>query len=106
MTVKGVDAIKQSILNLVLTNYYEKPFRPSVGSNVNKLLFEPGSPLVVTFLQQAIADVITNYEPRASLIAVIVTSVDSDHRYDVQIAFSVRNVQEPQIINFFLQRVR
>jgi phage baseplate assembly protein W len=37
---KGEMAIINSIKNLVLTNHYERPFRPEIGSNVRRLLFE------------------------------------------------------------------
>ena len=33
------NAIKQSLRNLVLSNYYERPFRPSLGANLNDILF-------------------------------------------------------------------
>ena len=40
----GADAIKRSVRNLVLTNFYEKPFRPGIGSNAVKLLFDNITP--------------------------------------------------------------
>jgi len=33
-------AITNSIKNLVLTNHYERPFQPNVGSNIRRLLFD------------------------------------------------------------------
>ena len=33
-------AVVNSIKNLILTNYYERPFQPEIGSNVRRLLFE------------------------------------------------------------------
>ena len=35
-----VNAVKQSLRNLVLTQYYERPFQPNLGSPIYKLLFE------------------------------------------------------------------
>ena len=39
---KKIDAaaVKQSVKNLVLTNYYEKPFQPYFGTNIRDMLFE------------------------------------------------------------------
>ena len=34
-------AVKQSVKNLLMTNWGEKPFRPVFGGNLNDLLFEP-----------------------------------------------------------------
>ena len=36
----GPMAVVNSIKNLILTNYYEKPFQPEFGSSVRGLLFE------------------------------------------------------------------
>ena len=36
---KDSDAIKQSIKNIMLTNYYERPFKPSLGGGFRDLLF-------------------------------------------------------------------
>ena len=36
----GTMAIVNSIKNLILTNHYEKPFHPEIGSNVRRLLFD------------------------------------------------------------------
>ena len=33
------DAVKQSVRNLLLTNHYERPFQPQIGSNLKQLLF-------------------------------------------------------------------
>ena len=41
ITVKtDTDAIKRSVKNIVLTNYYERPFKPSLGGGVRNLMFE------------------------------------------------------------------
>ena len=37
---KDDEAVKQSLKNLVLTNRYERPFRPEFGGDVRKRLFD------------------------------------------------------------------
>lgn len=107
----GVDAIKRSVRNLILTNFYDRPFRSYIGSNAQKLLFENINPLTATFLKNAIIETITNFEPRVSLFedenrGVLVT-VDADgNGYQVQINFIIINRGEPAIINLFLERIR
>jgi phage baseplate assembly protein W len=54
----GVKAVINSIKNLVLTNHYEKPFQPEIGSNVRKLLFENLDPITAIALQREIYQVI------------------------------------------------
>jgi phage baseplate assembly protein W len=102
----GIDAVINSIENLVNTNFYEKPFRPSIGSNVRKLLFENINDLTSTFLATAVREVIVNHEPRCLLRNVIVTPEAEINRYTVTIIFNVNNVSETVQVDLFLTRVR
>ena len=45
MPLKDDEAIKNSVKNLVLTNFFERPFQPRVGANLRGLLFEPADPI-------------------------------------------------------------
>ena len=38
-TVTDVISVKRSIRNLLLTNHYDRPFHPEIGSNIQHLLF-------------------------------------------------------------------
>ena len=90
-TLTNVQAIKRSVRNLVLTNFYEKPFHPEIGSGVRELLFESASPLTSLAISQAVTDVINNYEPRASLNFVDVNAQLDNNAYDISINFSIVN---------------
>jgi phage baseplate assembly protein W len=64
---KNEDAVKQAIRNLLLTNKYERPFQPDLGSNINAILFEPATSLTAGILETEIRNVISNYEPRVQI---------------------------------------
>lgn len=102
----GNDAIKRSVRNLILTNYYEKPFRPGIGSNALKLLFENANPLTSNFLRDAIFQVVQNYEPRVELIEVRVKFDYDNNGYDVQLSYVILNRNEPVTTTIFLERIR
>ncbi len=87
----NITAVKRSVRNLVLTNFYEKPFHPEIGSGVRDLLFEIVSPLTAIVLAQSIEDVINNYEPRALLLGVDVIDNMDSNAYDITINFEVIN---------------
>ena len=53
-------AVKRSVRNLVLTNFYENPFHPEIGSGVRDILFEPMTPLTAHVLTRKIEEVIEN----------------------------------------------
>ena len=103
---KGADAIKRSVRNLILTNFYDRPFRPYIGSNVNKLLFENMNPLTATFLKNAIIEVITNYEPRVRLSDVQLGEDPDNNGINVTLSYVILNRSEPVITTIFLERIR
>jgi len=37
---EDTDAIKRSLRNIILTNNFERPFKPNFGTNITRLLFE------------------------------------------------------------------
>ena len=87
----NVTAVKRSVRNLILTNFYEKPFHPEFGSGVRDLLFEIVSPLTAIALAQSVEDVINNYEPRALLLGVdVIDNIDAN-AYDITVTFEVIN---------------
>lgn len=102
----GEDAIKRSVRNLILTNYYEKPFRPGIGSNAVKLLFDNANPLTATFLKDAIMEVIRNYEPRVEMINVYVQFDIDNNGYNVEMQYVIINRNEPITTTLFLERIR
>jgi len=103
---RGADAIKRSVRNLILTNFYDRPFRPYIGSNVQKLLFDNVNPLTANFLKDAIAEVIENYEPRVRLTNVEVQFDEANNGFNVILQYIILNRTEPVIATIFLERIR
>ena len=89
--VTNIQAVKRSVRNLVLTNHYEKPFHPEIGSGVRGILFEPMTPTTAHMLTKKIETVIENYEPRAKLIGVRAQPNLDRNEYEVTIEFYVVN---------------
>lgn len=101
-----VEAVKRSVRNLILTNRFERPFHPEIGSSIRDLLFEPITPLNAVLLEDRIEEVIVNFEPRVTLNQIIVQDDIDNNRYSVTISFYVNNTPEPVTITEFLQRLR
>lgn len=102
----GPDAIKRSVRNLILTNFYDRPFRPGIGSNVQKLLFENPSPLTLTFLKDAIAEVLRNYEPRIAVNSIDVQLDFDQNGFNVRLEYVILNTLLPVVSTLFLERIR
>jgi phage baseplate assembly protein W len=99
-------AVINSIKNLVLTNFFERPFQPNIGSNVRKLLFETVDSVTSVALQRAIEDVIKNFEPRATISKIIVDPNYDQNAFAVTLQFFIINRSTPITINFQLERLR
>ena len=105
--VTDIQAVKRSIRNLILTDHYEKPFHPEIGSGVRGVLFELMSPITANVLARKIEDVIENFEPRAKLIGVRVYPDMDRNAYEATIEFYVVNTPTELVdLTVFLERLR
>ena len=103
----NIKAVKRSIRNLILTNHYEKPFHPEIGSGVRDILFENMTPTTSILLAKKIEDVILNFEPRARLVGVRAEPDLDRNTYEVTIEFYVVN-QPTELVDLsvMLERLR
>jgi len=101
-----VNAVKQSLKNVLMTQKGEKPFNPNYGSGIYDLLFEPMDYLVSSVMQKEIETTIENYEPRVELIDVECEPNFDLEQYEIRIEFYVIGVKEPQVYTNVLQRLR
>lgn len=110
--LKGVDAVRRSIKNIILTNFFERPFKPKIGGNILALLFENFDPQMEHILVEQIGNVIRRYEPRAKIMDIGVKPNDDvgtfdSHYLEVTIQFYVVDLPTAvQEISVILERVR
>jgi len=71
-----IEAVKNSIKNIVLTPRGTRPFFPEFGTRVNNLLFELASPITASQIKDEIVDGVQKFEKRVSTFQV---RVDDDH---------------------------
>lgn len=102
----GVDAIKRSIRNLLLTNRYERPFQPQIGSGIRELLFENYTPIVYTLLKDEISYTLNKYEPRVAIQGIIIDEDIDNNGISVTLNFIIKNTNEPVTMAVFLERIR
>lgn len=102
----GEDAIKRSVRNLVMSNFYERPFRSNLGSNVRGLLFENATPLTAIYIKDAVREVINNFEPRVKLSDVQVQFDYDNNGFNVRLEYIILNRELPIITSMFLERIR
>ena len=103
---KNEDAVKRSIRNILLTDFYERPFQPTFGGNIRRLLFENFTSSTVAVAKEIISKAIQNHEPRANLIDVIVSGTPESHQLNIKVIFSVSSRTEADVVDVVLERVR
>lgn len=106
MISTGQMAVVKALKNLILTNHYEKPFKPDYGSNIQKLLFELMTPFTAQSIAKEIEYTIKNYERRVTLKTVDVVANYDYNYYEVSIVFYIENLIQPLSANFILTRLR
>ena len=102
-----ITAVRRSVRNLLLTNFYEKPFHPEIGSGVRDILFEPMTPISAYILTMKIEVAIENYEPRVRLVGVRALPDIDNNSYNVTLEFYVVNAPT-ELVNMevLLERLR
>lgn len=105
--VTNVDAVNQSLRNLIKTNLGERFFQPNLGSDVYASLFENNTPDYEDLLEVFITNTINNCEPRAKLNKVNVSSdLSNENAIAVSIEYYLINNPSPITLNILLKRIR
>jgi phage baseplate assembly protein W len=99
-------AVKQSIKNLLLTDYFEKPFQPFYGANLRALLFELADDDIEDEVEENIRNAIIKYEPRAEILNISVIALPDQHDISVTVQFKVISTQETVTFTTNLSRLR
>lgn len=87
-TKKGINAVKQSVLNILRTNHGERPFNPFFGANLRSFLFENINYATAVIMSSQIKTSILNDEPRVKVLNVNVKTFPD--RNDVQITVTIQ----------------
>ena len=100
------NAVKQSVRNLLLTNKYERLFQPTVGSNLKALLFENMSLHLPQIMNDYIAEVFENHEPRAEFLYADVNFDHDRNNANIDIHFMIINSQVQATLPITIERTR
>ncbi len=105
---KKIDAaaVKQSVKNIVMTNHFEKPFNPLFGGNVTAQLFELADNDIREDLKDDIEEALLAYEPRARVQDVVINYQPDVNSISVRIEFQVVNLNQTEVIETTIARLR
>ena len=105
VTRTDVEAVKRSVRNIVLTNKYERPFKPNFGTSLRDLLFELNTSRQLRKVQRRIKETLEKTEPRIMNVSVILSNDDS-HEVNITIVYDIKNSIRNQEQEFTVTRAR
>ena len=89
LSLKNEAAIKESVKNIVLYNFYEKPFNPFFGGNIIGLLFENSTPTLELEVKNRISNSVEVYEPRVTAVSVTVQFEEDRNEMNCKIQYLI-----------------
>lgn len=106
ITVKtDTDAVRRSVRNIILTNKYERPFKPNFGGSLRDMLFELDTMPKLQRAKDRIIKTLTTFEPRVNNVQVRLEENDSNSIRCI-IFYSITNGVSNQRVEFTLTRTR
>jgi phage baseplate assembly protein W len=123
--VTNEKSVNQSLRNLIKTNFNERLFQPTLGSDVYNNLFELNGLQNTQYLLFSIEQCIRNSEPRASIIDISIDDASgsnvskiskypgyqaspslNENEISITIIYSLINSPDPITLSILLKRVR
>lgn len=104
---KDVEAVKQSVINILLTAPGERPFNPYFGGNLYQYLFENFDAVTEAAIESTIINSLRNFEPRVRITDIQVQNLDYRNALRIKLEFQVISpeVQEASV-EFVVERLR
>ena len=96
IALKNESAIARSVRNLVLTIQAERPFQPTLGSGVNRLLFDNMDKLTASAIRSELRTTIENYEPRVEINEILVEPDFEGNAFHVTLQYFILGMDVPE----------
>jgi len=103
---KNNDAVKQGVKNLVLTNKFERVYRPDFGCDIRRRLFDLIEATTESEVETDIEFAFSTYITRAQLLDVTAIADNDRNSLRVNIVYRPINATEPVETTLILERVR
>lgn len=99
------DSIRQSLFNILHTRKGSRQLNPSFGCMIESYLFEPFDEGTGNSIGTDISNSLTRWEPRMSINSVNVNMYLDSQEYQVDISYTILNLQVRDSITFTLQKI-
>lgn len=99
-----VDAIFNSLRNIILTIQGERRMIPTFASNITKLLFEPIDAITARLIAENLLESIRIWENRIEITGFDIEPMADENYYRCRLNFTVVGSDEIETIDFVLTR--
>jgi len=99
------NSIKQSLFNILHTRKGARPLNPDFGCLLESYLFEPFDEITGKQIGDNINNALGGWEPRISVNKIDVNLIIDAQVYEVQIVYTLLNLQQRDSITFTLQKI-
>jgi phage baseplate assembly protein W len=104
--LKDDAAIKNAVKNLLVSNFYERPFQNDLGANLSGLLFEPAGVITEIQIRDNIRKVLDKYEPRIKVNNIAITDLSEKNSYKIIVNFLIKEYDTAENVEIVLRRLR
>lgn len=94
-----IEAIKNSVRNILTTKKGEKILAPEFGSSLEQYLFEPVSEVYGRLIAQEILNDIENFEPRIRVEKIKVVPEPDENQYQILLVYSFLDITKENVLN-------
>ena len=99
-----IDAIYNSIANIVLTTQGERRMLPTFASNIKRLLFEPIDEVSARLIAESLLDAIRVWENRIDITGFDIQPLYDSNQYKCRLKFTIQSSDDIEAIDFVLTR--
>lgn len=105
VVLANVDAVKQSLRNILMLQKWDIPFNNSHGQ-INSMLFDQPDPIHQSNIQTSIEWSIKTLEPRVQVNEIRLRLSPDESSYQATIFYTIKSLHRDDVLDHFFQRVR
>ena len=104
--LKDDNAIKNALRNLLVSNFYDRPFSRDKGANLKGLLFEPADVITTITMRKNLEAVIKKYEPRVAIRRINIIDNPDTNSYRINVNFKIKENDTNESVSIVLRRLK
>ena len=104
--LKDDNAIKNALRNLLVSNFYDRPFSRDKGANLKGLLFEPADVITQITMRKNLETVIRKYEPRVAIRRITINDDPDNNSYRINVNFKIKENDTDESVTIVLRRLK